>query len=108
MIRDELVQLIQKAIKKAQRKGDLPKFEVPPIPLEHPKQADWGDYATPICMQLAPLARMAPVQIAETVVKRLAEADYLGKVEVAHPGFINFTLADDWLAQHRPNQSVHV
>jgi arginyl-tRNA synthetase len=99
LIKDELVQLIQKAIKKAQRKGDLPKFEVPPVPLEHPKQADWGDYATPICMQLAPLARMAPVKIAETVVKRLAKADYLGKVEVAHPGFINFTLADAWLAQ---------
>jgi arginyl-tRNA synthetase len=99
LIKDELVQLIQKAIKKAQRKGDLPKFEMPPIPVEHPKQADWGDYATPICMQLAPLARMAPVKIAETVVKRLAEADYLGKVEVAHPGFINFTLADAWLTQ---------
>jgi arginyl-tRNA synthetase len=99
LIKDELLQLIQKAIKKAQRKGDLPKFEVPPVPVEHPKQADWGDYATPICMQLAPLARMAPVQIAETVVRRLAKADYLGKVEVAHPGFINFTLADAWLAQ---------
>jgi arginyl-tRNA synthetase len=99
LIGDELVQLIQKAIKKAQRKGDLPRFEVPPVPIEHPNQADWGDYATPICMQLAPLARMAPVQIAEIVVKRLAKADYLGKVEVAHPGFINFTLADAWLAQ---------
>jgi arginyl-tRNA synthetase len=99
LIKDELAQLIQKAIRKAQRKGDLPKFEVPPVPIEHPNQADWGDYATPVCMQLAPLARMAPVQIAEAVVKRLAKADYLGKVEVAHPGFINFTLADAWLAQ---------
>ena len=99
MISDELVQLIQEAIEEAQRKGDLPKFEVPPVPLERPKQADWGDYATPICMQLAPLARKAPVKIAETVVKHLAEADYLGKVEVAHPGFINFTLAEAWLAQ---------
>jgi len=99
LIKNELVQLIQKAIKKAQRKGDLPKFEVPPVPVEHPNQADWGDYATPICMQLAPLARMAPVQIAETVVRRLGKADYLGKVEVAHPGFINFTLADAWLAR---------
>jgi arginyl-tRNA synthetase len=99
LIKNELVQLIQKAIKKAQRKGDLPKFEVPPVPLEHPKQADWGDYATPICMQLAPLARMAPVKIAETVVRHLSKADYLGKAKVAHPGFINFTLAEAWLAR---------
>ena len=99
MVSKDIVTLVEKAIKKAQRKGNLPKFEVPPIPLEHPKQADWGDYATPICLQLAPLARMAPVKIAETVVKRLDKADYLGKVEVAHPGFINFTLADAWLAR---------
>jgi len=99
LVSKDIVTLIEKAIKKAQRKGDLPKFEVPPVPLEHPKQADWGDYATPICMQMAPLARMAPVKIAETVVKRLGKADYLGKVKVAHPGFINFTLADAWLAR---------
>ncbi len=99
MIKDDLAKLVEKAIKKAQRKGDLPKFKVPPVPLERPKQADWGDYATPVCMQLAPLARMAPVKIAEAVVKHLAEADYLGEVKVAHPGFINFTLADEWLTQ---------
>ena len=99
MIKDELTQLVQKAIKKAQRKGDLPGFEVPPVSVERPNRADWGDYATPICMQLAPLARMAPVKIAGTVVRHLTKADYLGKVEVAHPGFINFTLADAWLAR---------
>jgi len=99
LIKDELTQLVQKAIKKAQRKGDLPGFEVPPVSVERPNRADWGDYATPICMQLAPLARMAPVKIAGTVVRHLTKADYLGKVEVAHPGFINFTLADAWLAR---------
>lgn len=99
MIKDELTQLVQKAIKKAQRKGDLPGFEVPPVSVERPNRADWGDYATPVCMQLAPLARMAPVKIAETVVRHLTKADYLGKVEVAHPGFINFTMAGDWLAR---------
>jgi len=99
LIKDELTQLVQKAIKKAQRKGDLPGFEVPPVSVERPNRADWGDYATPVCMQLAPLARMAPVKIAETVVRHLTKADYLGKVEVAHPGFINFTMAGDWLAR---------
>jgi arginyl-tRNA synthetase len=99
VISKDIVILVEKAIKKAQRQGDLLKFEVPPVPLEHPKQADWGDYATPVCMQLAPLARMAPVKIAEIVARHLAKADYLGKVEVAHPGFINFTLAEAWLAR---------
>ncbi len=98
MIRDDLARLIAQAIKKAQRKGDLPKFDVPEIVLEHPKQAGHGDYATPVCLQMARLARMAPVEIAKQVVKRLPETEAVGQVEIAHPGYINITLSESWLA----------
>lgn len=99
MIKREITELIQQAIQAAQREGDLSSFTLPDIPLEHPKQTEHGDYATPICLQLANLARKAPIEIADTIVKHLPETDYLGKVEVAHPGFINFALDDAWLAQ---------
>jgi len=99
MIRDDLAQLVTSALKKAQRKGDLPQFEIPSIPMERPKQAEHGDLATPVCLQLARLARMAPRDIAQRVVKQLAETDYLGQAEVAGPGYINFTLDDGWLAR---------
>ena len=99
MIKDEIVQLIAKAIEDAQGRGELPPFDIPPIPLEHPKQAEHGDYATPICLQLANLARMAPIKMANIVVKHLPETDYLGQIEIAHPGYINFTLDNAWLAQ---------
>jgi arginyl-tRNA synthetase len=91
--------LIQKAIVAAQGQGDLSSFALPEIPLEHPKQARHGDYATPLCLQLANLARMAPMKIADVVVKYLPETDYLGRIEIAHPGYVNFTLDDAWLAQ---------
>jgi arginyl-tRNA synthetase len=100
MIKHEITKLIRQAIRKAQRKGDLLSFALPEIPLEHPKQAEHGDYATPICLQLANLARMAPIKIANIVIKYLPETDYLSKIEIAHPGYINFTLDDAWLA-HR-------
>jgi arginyl-tRNA synthetase len=99
VVRDEIEKLIVRAIRKAQKAGELPSFEIPTVMLERPKQAEYGDYATPVCMALARLARKAPVQIAETVISRLPPADYLGKVEVAHPGYINFTLSDAWLAR---------
>jgi len=98
MIRDDIVQLIEKAIKKAQKKGDLPKFELPEVVLERPKDESHGDYATPVCLSLARLARMAPVQIAEKVVARMERPTYIGAVEVAHPGFINITLSNEWVA----------
>ena len=99
MIKHEITELIQKAIRKAQKKGDLPSFTIPEIPLEHPRQAEHGDYATPICLQLARLARMAPVKIADILIKYLPETDYLGRIEIAHPGYINFTFDEAWLAQ---------
>ena len=98
MIRDDIVQLIEKAIKKAQKKGDLPKFELPEVVLERPKDESHGDYATPVCRSLARLARMAPVQIAEKVVARMERPTYIGSVDVAHPGFINITLSNEWVA----------
>ncbi|MBC7250483.1 MAG: arginine--tRNA ligase [Anaerolineae bacterium] len=99
MIKDDLTNLIAQAIKKAQRKGDLPKFEVPEVILEHPKQAERGDYATPVCLQMARLARMAPMEIAKQVVKRLPRIEAIGQVEIAHPGYINITLSQQWLTQ---------
>jgi arginyl-tRNA synthetase len=99
MVKQEITKLIQQAIRKAQRKGELSSFALPEIPLEHPKQAEHGDYATPICLQLARMARMAPIKIADILIKYLPETDYLGRVEIAHPGYINFTLDDAWLAQ---------
>jgi len=99
MLRDEIATLLHKAIKKAQKDKDLPKFDIPRIDMERPKQEGHGDFATPVCMQLARLARMAPVNIADIVVKRLPKADFIGGVEVAKPGYINITLSDAWLCR---------
>jgi arginyl-tRNA synthetase len=99
LIRNEIIDLLTKAIKKAQKKGDLPKFDLPEVVLERPKDPSHGDYATPVALGMARYARMAPVQIAEKIVGRMAPADYIGEVNVAHPGFINIRLAGSWLAR---------
>ncbi len=98
-MRDQIIGLLEKAVKKAQKKGDLPKFDVPEIVLERPKDPTHGDYATPAALGMARFARMAPVQIAEKIVNRMDRADFIGEVNVAHPGFINIRLSDAWLAQ---------
>ncbi len=93
-----LQKAIAVALKKAQKHGDLPAFEIPAdIPVEHPKSEALGDYATPICMQLAKFARMAPIKIAPMVVKHLPRLPFLAAAEVAAPGYINFRLSTEWL-----------
>ena len=99
MLNDEQLGIVvRKAFKKAQKAGELPPFDLPAsIQIERPKQSEMGDYATPICLQLSRYARMAPLRIAEILVRRLSPPPFVGRVEIAHPGFVNFTLADNWL-----------
>jgi arginyl-tRNA synthetase len=67
--------------------------------LERPRDPGHGDVATNLGMVLAKLERTKPRQMAERVVAELRLPDGLvSKVEIAGPGFINFWLADDQLA----------
>ncbi|OGO41960.1 MAG: arginine--tRNA ligase, partial [Chloroflexi bacterium RBG_16_57_9] len=85
------------ALKKAQRSDALPAFDLPAdIPLSRPKT---GDYASPVAMGLARFAKMPPVAIAKQIVRHLPKAEFIGKVEVAHPGFLEFYLDPGWIAR---------
>lgn len=99
MIRDDIAKLLHKAIRKAQKNEALREFEIPVIPVERPKQEERGDLASPICLQLARLARMAPMKVAEIVIPLMPRAEYLSKIEVAPPGYINFYLDPQWVAR---------
>ncbi len=97
LIRDQIANLIAAALRSAQENAALPRFEIPTIPVERPRQAEHGDYASPICLQLAKVARMSPRQIAAQVAEYLPPAPFVGRVEVAGPGYVNVTLAPAWL-----------
>src|SRR5438270_5571414 len=70
---------------------------LPPVSIERPARAEHGDYATNAAMQLAPVARMAPMRIAEALVAALELPEGMGFAEVAPPGFINFRLDAGWV-----------
>lgn len=96
-IHHDLATAVQQAITNAQNAGALPAFDVPTVRVERPRDPSHGDYASPIAMQLARLARMAPLNIAQTIVAHLPALDAVSEVGVAPPGFINIRLADTWL-----------
>jgi len=98
LLSDDLALRLKQAIENAQAAGALPAFEVPEVPLERPKQAAHGDYATPIAMQLARLARQAPIKIAEAIVRYFEAPEYIGRAEAVAPGYINLALSEQWLA----------
>jgi arginyl-tRNA synthetase len=59
----------------------------------------FGDYATNVALQLAKQAAATPRQIAEKLVAELQSLPQLAQVTIAGPGFINFKLTDETLAQ---------
>jgi len=99
MLKHKIAQLLEQAALEAQQRGLLPQVALPEITVEHPQSLGYGDYACSFPLKLARTARVDPLDIAERVVKFIASAQEIEKIEVAPPGFINFTLRRDWLAQ---------
>ncbi|MFQ5858003.1 MAG: arginine--tRNA ligase [Anaerolineae bacterium] len=98
MLRQQIASLIEQAMIEAQAAGDLPAFELPErIPIQRAKP-EFGDFASPVAMTLAGMARMAPIKIAEAIIGHLGEAEFLAAAEVTYPGFINIRLSPAWLA----------
>ena len=109
MVRPHLVAQVKAALAEAQAAGDLPPLPEVSITVEHPRQAEMGDYATNISLQLARLVKMPPQKIAELVSRHISapvisaifpasnQAEPAFTIE-AVSGFINFRLTPTCLA----------
>jgi arginyl-tRNA synthetase len=97
VIRNQIVDLTAQAIQSAQQAGALPAFDLPAVEVSRPRDVTKGDYATSVAMQCAKAARMAPLAIAQAIAQHIPAGDFIGAIEVAAPGFINFRLSDRWL-----------
>lgn len=87
-IDQELKQVIAQGVKNA-FDTDIKKED---IVIEIPKRKEQGDYSSNIAMQLARVLHKNPHQIAEGITANLPENPNIEKVEIAGPGFLNFTL----------------
>ncbi len=97
--RQQAAQAVLAAYQKAAAAGILPEAELPAVNVEIPKDASNGDFASTFAMQCAKPLRMAPRKIAEAVVSNIDLADTcFEKIEIAGPGFLNFTLGAGWYA----------
>ncbi|MDX1390221.1 MAG: arginine--tRNA ligase, partial [Acidobacteriota bacterium] len=94
--RDRLRRAIERAL-------DL---EVDEIPLTYPPSAELGDLATPVCFELARVARKAPGVLADAVVAAFEPGGGIERVETAGAGYINAfldrnTFFKRWLLEDR-------
>ena len=97
MLKQTITELLTRAIVQAQNAGKLPAVTLPEIVIERPQNPEHGDYASSISLKLARAVGIKPLAIANDVVSFIAPSPEIAAVTVAPPGFINFTLKDDWL-----------
>ena len=68
--------------------------------IDHPADLDHGDYACNVALVAAKVAGLAPRVLAEQLLEKInGEIEYISKIEIAGPGFLNFYLHRDFLAK---------
>ncbi|WP_297212494.1 arginine--tRNA ligase [uncultured Flavonifractor sp.] len=98
--REQVAQLTQAAYERAAAAGLLPAGAEVKATIEIPKDPTHGDYASSFAMAGAKALHKAPRQIAQTIVDHLElTGTFFDKVEIAGPGFLNFTLGSKWYGE---------
>ena len=96
---NEIETSLKEAIREVVKEGLGIDVEDSVLMIEIPKDSTNGDYATNVAMRLAKVAKRKPSDIADIITKglkeRLADVD---RIEIAGPGFINFFMKKEALA----------
>ena len=73
------------------------KLGIDNLALEIPREKSFGDFATNIAMQLAKTEHKSPRDIANTLLPKIQEIDFIESADVAGAGFINIKIKNDFI-----------
>ena len=99
-MKEQIQSLIGEALSRLKAQQQLPAEFDPKILVTPSKDKAQGDFASNIALVGAKLAGKPPRELAGQILDALPEAEWLERVEIAGPGFINFFLRSGY------NQSV--
>ena len=94
-MRARIAGLVSCAIAQAQAAGELPEFEVSDFGIERTNDAQKGDWTSTVAMRSSKAAHRAPRDIAAAIIAHMPADEAVVSVEVAGPGFLNFSLAPE-------------
>ena len=97
--KQQVLHLTQNAYAAAVAEGLLPEGCTVMPSVEIPKDTRNGDYTTTFCLAAAKAMHKNPREVATILKEHMALTDsYFTSVEIAGPGFLNFTLGGKWFA----------
>ncbi len=94
ILKDQLIQLIEESINQLKQHGILTEDCAGEIIIERTRDKSHGDFACNIAMRLAKPAKINPRELANKIIANINNPELIEKIEIAGPGFINFTLAE--------------
>ncbi len=95
-MKHETIKAVKKALENLKAQWELE--NIPDIEIEIPKNESHGDISSTIAMNLTKTLKKPPREIAEDILPKIKGlSDLFEKVEIAGPGFINFTFKKDFL-----------
>jgi len=87
MLKQHVKFILEKAIMMA-----FPQIINPEVKIDEANSLEHGDYACNTAMHLAKILQMAPIKVAEEIVKKIPQKEFT--VKIAGPGFINFYISE--------------
>jgi arginyl-tRNA synthetase len=96
-MKQEIIEIIRKSVEVLGERSGVP---LPvDIEVEIPREEGMGDLATTVAMRLAKPLKQPPRKIAEDIAAAINDLapQFIEKVEIAGPGFINFRLRKEFL-----------
>lgn len=96
----KITDLIVDGVRVAQDEGMLPSCELPStVSINRPKKLKGVDFSSALPLQLAKRMNQGPLDIAHSIERCLPQKKFVGQTSVSPPGFVNISLAADWLAE---------
>lgn len=97
-MKQRIASLVARSVEALRGTVPLPDGAEDRIQVDRTRDPAHGDYASNIALVLAKAAGMKPRDLAQRVVEGLPDCTLVEKVDIAGPGFINFTVTRDaWL-----------
>ncbi len=98
-LKEKINKIVEEALEKAIHEKALPEGDYPSVKIEYPREAKFGDYATPVAMESARIVRRSPVDIGAILKPYIESSSLIGNVEVVKPGFINMFIDNSYFLE---------
>lgn len=95
LVSNKIVTIIKSALKNVYNLENIDSL----VMVEIPKLKDHGDFSSNIALRLAKVLKNSPINVANSLKNELENNDFIEKVEVVVPGFLNFFVKKDSLSE---------